>query len=282
MPQQVPTVPSLLWPALQAVRELGGSVTIEEHDSAVASALGLSDELLSIPQGNGPRAKFNYRMAWARTWLKGIEALDNSSRGVWSLTPRGKRYEQGEITVAIREWRSRLRDERGQAATEGSTDGSEDEPTWTEQLLDRLQELSGAAFERLSQRLLREAGFVNVEVLGRSGDGGIDGVGHYRMSLVTFPIYFQCKRYRSTVPPREIRDFRGAMQGRGEKGLFVTTGTYTREAQREATRDGAPPIDLVDGARLCELLKQYRMGVAVTERVVEDVELRSTFFDQFE
>jgi restriction system protein len=141
--------------------------------------------------------------------------------------------------------------------------------------------LSPSGFERLAQRVLREAGFTNVTVTGRSGDGGIDGVGTYRLSLVSFPVYFQCKRYRGSVPSRDVRDFRGALVGRGEKGLFITTGSFTREAQREANREGATPIELIDGPVLCDLLKEYRLGVSVIIRTVEDVSVRGEFFDDF-
>jgi len=142
-----------------------------------------------------------------------------------------------------------------------------------------LRAIEPAAFERLAQRLLREAGFVNLEVTGASGDGGIDGLGVYKPSLVSFPIYFQCKRYAGSVGAGVIRDFRGAMAGRGEKGLVITTGTFSQDARREATRDGAPPIDLIDGEELCDLLKEYGLGVSVTERVVEDVTVQPEFFE---
>ncbi len=92
---------------------------------------------------------------------------------------------------------------------------------------------------------------------GRSGDGGIDGLGVYQLSLLSFPVFFQCKRYRGTVDAGAVRDFRDTMAGRGDKGLFITTGNFTAEARSEASRDGAPPIDLIDGQRLCDLLKQY-------------------------
>jgi restriction system protein len=138
--------------------------------------------------------------------------------------------------------------------------------------------MSPDAFERLAQRLLKEAGFRNVEVLGRSGDGGLDGVGVYRVSLVSFPVFFQCKRWKNRVGPKEVRDFRGAMAGRGEKGLLITTSTFTGDAKDEATRDGAPPVELVDGDDLCDLLKQYEVGVRTTPRVVEEVEVDHDFF----
>ena len=153
---------------------------------------------------------------------------------------------------------------------------------WKGQLLQRLLEMPPDAFERLTQRLLREAGFRDVEVLGKAGDGGIDGVGVYRLSLVSFPIYFQCKRYKGSVSAGTVRDFRGAMAGRGEKGLLVTTGTFTRSAREESNRDGAPPVELVDGEDLCDLLKEYELGVRTRIRQVEDVDLSLDFFKQFE
>jgi restriction system protein len=126
---------------------------------------------------------------------------------------------------------------------------------------------------------LREAGFRNVEVTSKSGDGGIDGVGVYKMSLVSFPTYFQCKRYSGSVAAGAVRDFRGAMTGRGEKGLIITTGTFTPAAKTEATRDGAPPLDLVDGDGLCDLLKDFGLGVEVETRTVEDITVDVGFFD---
>lgn len=128
-------------------------------------------------------------------------------------------------------------------------------------------------------RLLREAGFRNVEVLGKSGDGGIDGIGVYKVSLVSFPTYFQSKRYSGSVSASVVRDFRGAMSGRGDKGLVFSTGTFTPAAKAEATRDGAPPVDLIGGEELCDLLKEYGLGVSVEERTVEEVSVEEEFFD---
>ncbi|MGN6374119.1 MAG: restriction endonuclease [Sphingomonas sp.] len=134
------------------------------------------------------------------------------------------------------------------------------------------------AFERLAQRLLRESGFVRVEVTGKSGDGGIDGSGVLRMNLISFQVLFQCKRYAGSVPSSTVRDFRGAMQGRADKGLIITTGTFTADARREATRDGAPAIDLIDGEALCQLLKERGLGVQVRPVVTEEVTVVPAFF----
>ena len=150
-------------------------------------------------------------------------------------------------------------------------DDEELEP-WRNEIKQTLLELDPSAFERLTQRILREAGFIQVEVTGRSGDGGIDGKGILRLNhLVSFHMIFQCKRYSKSVTSTEIRNFRGSMQGRAEKGLFVTTGYFTRDAQREASRDGAPPIDLVDGEQLVEMLKNFELGVVPITKIVYQV-----------
>ena len=156
----------------------------------------------------------------------------------------------------------------------GEVQGEED--SWEENLLEILRSLEPSTFERLCQRVLRESGFTKVEVTGRSGDGGIDGAGVLRMKLLSFHVRFQCKRYSGSVGAPEIRDFRGAMVGRADKGLFLTTGRYTKEAEREAVRDGAPAIDLIDGLYLCRLLKSFELGVRT--ETVEKVSLDTDYF----
>lgn len=155
-----------------------------------------------------------------------------------------------------------------------------EDQSWTDILLAKLQEMDPSAFERLSQRLLRESGFVRVEVTGKSGDGGIDGHGVLRMNLISFQVLFQCKRYKGSVAAGTVRDFRGAMQGRADKGLIITTGTFTPDARREATRDGAPAIDLIDGEALTDLLKSLKLGVRVEQVVTERMTVDEAFFDE--
>lgn len=182
------------------------------------------------------------------------------------------------MTRLREEQRAKRQAEQSKGISGGGDQPEEEEHDWREQLLDVLMSTTPDAFERLSQRLLREAGFISATVTGRTGDGGIDGLGIYRMSLVSFPVFFQCKRYRGSVGAGAVRDFRGAMAGRGDKGLLITTGTFTGEAKAEATRDGAPPVDLIDGRRLCDLLKEYDLGVRTETRVVEDVSVDKEFF----
>ena len=157
-------------------------------------------------------------------------------------------------------------------------DSSDETASWRETLSAALLSMPPDAFERLCQRLLRKSGFIEVAVTGRSGDGGIDGHGIIRLAgLISFPVVFQCKRYTNNVSAGTVRDFRGAMVGRADKGLILTTGGFTRDAHREATRDGAPPIDLIDGELLMDRLKELGLGVSV--KTVEVVEVDKKWFD---
>ncbi len=242
--------------------------------------MALSDAALAIPHKNSSQSEFQYKLAWVRTFLKKAGALDNSERGVWTLTDVGERMteqEAREVFPRIRAEQRRKRKELHDAGASDETDLESGEETWLDALLARLGELPPDAFERLAQRLLRESGFTKVEVTGKTGDGGIDGIGVLRVNLVSFQILFQCKRWKGSVGASVVRDFRGAMVGRADKGLIITTGSFTSDARREATRDGAPAIDLIDGEMLCQLLKERRLGVGV--RMVEQVELDAMFFD---
>ena len=290
----VPPYHELLWPALQAVTELGGSASIGEIVETVIKDQGFSDAQQAVLHNDGPETEIGYRLAWARSYLKGMGLLTNSARGIWSLTDEGTALvnEPAATDSQRRErtrelWQAHLAETRKARKTRPSQEtGDPDtaelavEQDWKELLLDQLMDMHPGAFERLAQRLLREADFDSVTVTGKSGDGGIDGLGVYRLGLVSFPVFFQCKRYRGSVGSAAVRDFRGAMAGRGDKGLLITTGTFTADAKKEATRDGAPPVDLIDGDRLCDLLKRYDLGVRTTTRTVEDVSIDGAFFGE--
>ena len=279
MSSELPKSNELLWPTVCALRALGGSATIAELNTQVISEEGYSEEQQAILHGDGPGTGIEYRLAWARTYLKGMGLATNSERAVWTLTERGRKVSEMELAPLWKAYQTRVRRTAPSSRDITAAEGADVRDVhWKEVLLNEVMKLSPGDFERLSQRLLREEGFINTQVTGRSGDGGIDGQGVYRLSLLSFQVFFQCKRYIGSVSAGAIRDFRGAMVGRGDKGLLITTGTFTSNAQAEATRDGAPPIDLIDGARLCELLKNHRLGVHVTTRTIEDVSIDEGFF----
>ncbi|MBM9537460.1 restriction endonuclease [Desulfobulbus alkaliphilus] len=284
MSESMPTFDSLMNPLLEALFELGGSGSIDEIYEKVIEMQSIDDELASIPHNpeKSNLTEIGYRMAWARTYLKKYGFLENSTRGVWALTPlaREKRkVNPKDVVKKVREAdkeasRKKLKKISPEEAIELNDDTGIDSDTWQEDLYHLLtKEIAPDAFERLTQRLLRESGFVQVEVTGRTGDGGIDGKGIARIhGFMSFHVIFQCKKYQGPVSAGDIRDFRGAMVGRADKGLFITTGTFTPAAIKEATRDGAPPIDLVDGEHLAEKLKEFGLGIQteMIEKVTVD------------
>jgi len=287
MTVDLPQYPDFDWPMVVALRELGGSATIEELNAQVINDQGFTEDQQAVIHKDGPMTELEYRLKWRRTWLKGMGLATSSERGVLTLTPEGRTVTEDEIKPLRAEYMSRMRETSSKnkasskniEADDAAADEIGNETDWQEQLLDEVMRLDPSAFERLTQRLLREEGFINTRVTGCAGDGGIDGQGVYRLSLLSFQVFFQCKRYRGSVGSSAVRDFRGAMSGRGDKGLLITTGSFTSGAKDEANRDGAPPIDLIDGVGLCDLLKEHRLGVDVRERTVKDVSVNREFFN---
>ena len=290
----IPTFDKMMNPVLQVLRNLGGSGTIKEIDDEVASLLQLCDdqlELLHNPDKSS-QTEVAYRLAWTRTYLKKVGLLENSKRGVWALTAVGRDTRQVDpvdVSRTVRqELSTRVKTRKKQdaiSAAEGQDEAilgieSLDETqSWREELFEILHQMPPAAFERLSQQILREDGFTQVDVTGRSGDGGIDGVGIVRIGgFLSFRVLFQCKRYKGSIGAGVVRDFRGAMVGRTDKGLIVSTGYFTQAAIREATRDGAPEIDLVDGEQLIDKLKELELGVETEKVVTEQVTVHPDFF----
>lgn len=267
---EIPTFDQLIIPTVRALRELGGSASVEELGEKIAQLMKLSDEIMAYRREGAGTNEVPYRAAWARTYLKRDGVLERTARGVWALTLRGREISDEDLLSVPPRVRKLPSANRAAQEEKNVEEEVAAEQSWKEQLLSVLLGLPPDTFERLGQRILRESGFTKVEVTGRAGDGGIDGVGVLRIQLISFQVLFQCKRYRDTVSASAIRDFRGAMVGRTDKGLFIITGRFTADARREATRDGAPPIELIDGEEVCELLKQLRIGVVteVVERIV--------------
>jgi len=280
-------------PTLQAMRNGGGTLTNQEIVDAVGTLMQLPDDVLDRQQHGHNVGEVTYRIAWAKSYLKKAGYLTQSERGVWALTPQGKAISSVDERAIVSEIRqsyaARRKEESPPPTIQGVLDEEvvqetleaeeiESELSWIQRVIDALLSMTPEAFERLSQRLLRESGFTQVEVTSRSRDGGIDGKGVLRLaSLLNFQVVFQSKRYVGTVGASIVRDFRGAMIGRADKGLIITTGTFTRDARNEAIRDGAPVIDLVDGQELAWLLKKFNLGVRTV--MVEQVEVDSGWFE---
>lgn len=272
-----PKFVAMIGPVLQAVADLGGSARPQEVYGHVSDALGLkSDAKAGLTPSGIPRHE--NQMAWARFYLVRDGLLESSTRGVWTLT------EKGRERVPLSHAQSLELFQRVRAAfpkparmpaipAESLNDGSDQavpddeaaDPISSDhraRVLELLQALTPSGFERFCQRLLREADFQNVIVTGRAGDGGIDGTGVLRVNtLVSFKVLFQCKRYLGSVVASQVRDFRGAMMGRADKGIILTTGGFTADARKEAVRDGVPPIELVDGEMLVGMLEEFEIGL---------------------
>lgn len=283
-----PAFVRLFNPVLNALNDLGGSARRPEVCDRVAENLRISEATQAETLANGSSRFWNL-VGWARFYLARAGFIDASNRGVWSLTEKGRASLNMAHEEALRIFREVHSEIPRRPREQGEAEELESPPpepiatgqtSYREQVLGMLRSLPAAGFERFCQRLLREAGFGQVIVTGRSGDGGIDGIGMLQVnSLVSFKVLFQCKRYRDggTVTPTQVRDFRGAMAGRADKGLILTTATFSAEAKREAVRDGVPPIELLDGERLVDLLEEFRLGL----KPVQTFELDEPFFGEF-
>lgn len=277
-------------PLLQALRDLGGSASPREAIERIAEIEKVPDSDRSVILRSGQERFYNQVM-WARQYLVWEGFIESGRRGVWSLTQQGKNVvlsadEARQIFLKQVQRQAKLRKKTTGSVTQTVLDegAPEDTPQADEDaglqgFLCVVKSLSPGGFERLCMRLLRESGFERVQVTGRSNDGGIDGVGVLQINdLMSFNVVFQCKKWEQSVPPKEIRDLRGAMDGRAEKGIFLTTSTFSSNARAEAERQGAIPIELVDGEKLFEMFKRHELGLK--PRTVFDID--QSFFEQFE
>jgi restriction system protein len=270
-------------PILQVLQKLGGAGTAAEIvDQSIELAEVTEAEQESVNKNGQSRIK--NQVHWARQYLVWGGYLDSSKRGVWGLTDKARttRIDALEPLTLFNTVHKVVVSERqgkGIPIDEQPIPEEGEVQDYRSRLLDIIRGLSPNGFERLCQRLLRESGFQQVMVTGQTGDGGIDGIGTLKVNpFVSFNVLFQCKRYQGSVTPSKVRDFRGAMQGRADKGLILTTGTFTLEAKKEARRDGVPPIELVDGDALIDMFEQLELGL-IPKRTFDIDEL---FFEEFQ
>ena len=281
---KIPAYSELFVEVLDALKALGGSGKPLEVCHLIADKLQLSDIALEVTKKDGTQL-FSNRVHWARLYLVRSRYIDSSKRGVWSLTNIGREVELDDriVRLIITNAQSQPKLTMDRSTREDVMDSAEsqeiDENDHHGRVLEILCSMSPNSFERLCQRLLRESGFEQVVVTGRSGDEGIDGYGVLQLNtFVSFRVLFQCKRYRKTIGSPLIRDFRGAIMGRADKGIMITTGSFSQSARREAIRDGAPAIELVDGNTLIKLFESLEFGLA--PRQVYEID--HDFFASFE
>jgi len=273
-PDPLPRIHALLSPILMALAQYGHACSAEDINRLVLAHLEWHSDLsLDATTASG----LYERLALARTSLSIAGLIVPERRGFWMLTEAGRQaltLTQDSLAEIIRHAARKIPSEMPEDLAEAKNEYKRS--TWQWRLIQVILAMKPDAFERLCQRILRASNFIRVEVTGRSGDDGIDGIGILRINLLSFHVMFQCKRWRTPVGAPEVRDFRGALTGRAEKGLIFTTSSFTAAAYTEAARPGVLPIDLVDGDALCELLKTLKLGVHT--RIVEEIEIEPDFF----
>lgn len=278
-------------PLLDAVRDLGDSGKPREVSNRIAVNLKLPDSILDATLKSGG-SKFHNQVAWARQYLVWEGLLDSSKHGTWRLTDKGKTTYLDEVKshklflkwVAIHQKnRSVLNESSAELSAPEEQDEippNERDQNFSLKLIDVLRQLSPTGFEKVCRELLRESGFENVEITGSGADDGIDGYGNWELNpFMSFKVMFQCKRYKEdrSVSRAQVGDFRNAMMGRAEKGIFMTTSTFSNAAIQEANRDGVPQIVLVDGEKLVKMFEKAQLGVTKKEIFAVD----RAYFEKF-
>lgn len=280
MKNTIPNYAQLIEYTYKALKELGGSGKNTEINDKVAQLMNLTEDVLNVPHLNSSSmSEVHYRCAWARTLLKNYGALENSARSVWAITSSFASVESVDGEYIEKNCKKPVKkNESVESQMENAgVEIPEEVRSWRTKLQEVIQNMDPYGFERLTQRLLRECGFTQVEVTKKSGDGGIDGTGKLRINGVfSFNIAFQCKRYHGVVGSGDIRDFRGSLTTNIEKGVFITTGSFSKSAIEEASAPGKQQIDLIDGEEFITKLAEFGIGV----REVKDYEIDEDFFSK--
>ena len=291
-PHKIPSQRDLYWPVIQAFRELKSSSRQPQLVEKVCEIIKLSEEDTLLLRGDGPGTEISYRISWVKDTLKRVGILINLERGLWTLTKKGRgitsKEEAGKIWDEVQAlWKKAQRGSRTEKGSSGRSDADVQEPeylddAWVGEVLNAVAAMESDAFERLAKILLSKLNFDDLVVTPRTRDQGIDILGVMKEGdgIVCRPVLVQCKRYKpdNKVTPKEIRDFRGTVQGRSADAIFITSGTYTDEAHKEALREGAIRINLVDGEQLAHMLKKAGLGVEVELR--EYVTVKPDFFTE--
>ncbi len=293
---ETPDIPGIMLAIIIALDDINGLGTIHDINARVIENEGIDETEQSYPlTANGNRPKLDYYLSWARAYLKIIGALENPARGVWRLTDVGSEIctptdAKKAFDKCIKKIEQRSDTEQQNISAINSLNIiryknkpdetiNPDDDAWKFVLLSILQKMDGYAFERLCKILLVAVGFKNVTLNPKKGaDGGIDGIGFLRVNLISFKVCIQCKRQKRKVSVDKIRDFRGALAGRTDKGLFFTTSTFTSHSKAEAIRYGMILIDLIDGEEICDLLKDNKLGVE-TSPDGQTITINSKWFD---
>jgi restriction system protein len=277
-------------PVLDVLRVIGGSGTPREVSSGIAEKLKLSDEITEAKIKSGAD-KFHNQVCWARQYLVWEGLLESTKKGIWKLSELGEKKhlnysESHSIFLKWVEYHAEKRKLENEKPSIDEEDDDIDETSsikqdYREEILNILRTMSPLNFEKISLLLLRENGFEDLKLTGGSKDDGIDGISILRINpFVSFKVLFQCKRYgeKNSVSRVHIADFRNAMLGRADKGIFITTSYFTKDAEREANREGVMPIELVDCEKLIDMMEKTELGL----NPVTTYEIDHEFFKLYE
>jgi restriction system protein len=277
-------------PLLDALRLLGGSGSPSDVSNQIAETLKLPESKLSETIKSGT-SKFHNQVCWARQYLVWEGYLDASIRGIWKLTKLGehRHISNDEARTIFLKWveiNALKRKKKAEAEAEEEIENEEIDDNssitvdYKQQVIEYLRTMSPKNFERFCLLMLRINNFENLKLTGGSHDDGIDGMAILRVNpFVSFRVIFQAKRYKAgnNISRAQIGDFRNAMIGRADKGIFITTSKFTQEAEKEANREGAPPIELVDSDQLIKMIELSSLGL----KPISTFEIDHEFFKQY-
>ena len=303
----IPDYQTLMLPVLKLAAD-GGEHKFSHAVELLAGEFSLSTKERNELLPSGSQAVFNNRVGWARSYLKQAGLLSSPKRGFFTLTPKGaallaKNPERVDIPILEQypeflEFRNRKKDKGENEKPEETSVVSASSQTPEDalasaystlrkdlesEILSSVREASPSFFERLVVDLLVRMGYGGNrqdagKALGKSGDGGIDGIiNEDRLGLDV--IFIQAKRWEGTVGRPEIQKFAGALQGqRARKGVFITTSSFTKEAQEYASLIESKII-LIDGDHLSRLMAEHNVGVSTVGQY-EVKKLDSDYFNE--
>lgn len=300
----IPDYQSLMLPFLKLISD-GKEYQIQEAIEELASQIRLTESERKEMLPSGQQGIFNNRVGWARTYLKKACLIEPTRRGVYKITNRGidvLKRNPSEISVKFLEQFpefvefknvSRKQSEIETPSKEYETERTPEESlefahqklrqNLAQDLLEKIKSCSPAFFERLVIDLLIKMGYGGSrrdagEAIGKSGDGGIDGI-IKEDKLGLDIIYIQAKRWENQVPVKEIRDFAGSLLGKkAKKGIFITTSAFPESAYKFV--EGIEhKIILIDGARLAELMIEHSIGTS-TQNIYEVKKVDSDYFTE--
>lgn len=273
---RVPTYMDLLWPTIKALKALGGSASNDEIVEEIASAERLPREVLNVMHGDGSKSELTYRAAWSRTLLRKVGAIENVSIGMWKLTEVGDSLQDKEQAKKLVKQPSggQKRPPRVPETKKVHLLGADN---WKGDLLTAIRKMSPKSSSRFFKQILLESGFTSVELIKQVDDQYIEAIGILNLGITSFRARFRCKMSLSPIESYEIRDLRTDTAGTANKSIFMTTGEFTPDAEREASRSLEPSIELIDASRLCDLVKD--LGLGLSTRQVEVVEFHPEYFD---